>query len=479
METTYNFLREKKNILDKCVTHAMDRAVSSGMVFRSKESASSSKVLEPAPVALLPAVLPMKSKQFCYDLQEEWLKVIHRISMDDKFLEDSLRELIEVDDFQRRLYEIHQETKAETKNHYHLGMIRVDYLSDLEQGKEELKLVELNTIASSFAGLTSKILPLHTSLLNYFKSNGIVGDFGNKLCLDDDVMVNLIKQMKNAHATYLKELKKTDLPTAIVFIVSGHERNIADQICMENFLGSDVLVLRKTMESLIEDNVMAREDGVFVVDGFEVSVVYFRHGYVPIHYLSEKHWLLRKFIEKTCAIKSPSVRYQLTGAKKIQQLFSQPNVLEKFTTNNEYAKKLRKTFVGQYSLSESEVVQDALNRPDNYVLKPQLEGGGNNFYNEELVQQLREIKDTEERKAFILMDMIKSPVQKNILIRAGQEPYFGDTVTEYGFYGSSLSRGDNIQITISKQCLARTKAYSSMEGGIMAGASFLNSIILI
>lgn len=53
-------------------------------------------------------------------------------------------------------------------------------------------------------------------------------------------------------------------------------------------------------------------------------------------------------IERSKAIKCPSIQHHLAGAKKIQQELSKANILEKFLDKSE-AKLLRATFVDQYS----------------------------------------------------------------------------------------------------------------------------------
>ena len=60
----------------------------------------------------------------------------------------------------------------------------------------------------------------------------------------------------------------------------------------------------------------------------EVGLVYYRAGYDPVSYLSEKEWHMWILIEKSSAIKCPSISYHLLTAKKIQQVLSNPNVLE-------------------------------------------------------------------------------------------------------------------------------------------------------
>lgn len=79
--------------------------------------------------------------------------------------------------------------------------------------------------------------------------------------------------------------------------------------------------------------------------------------------------------------------------------------------------------------------------PKRYVLKPQREGGGNNIYNDDIKQHLEAVKSSEERTAWILMDRLYPPVQKNYIVRAQNEPfenhspYFSDIVSELGVYG--------------------------------------------
>jgi len=78
----------------------------------------------------------------------------------------------------------------------------------------------------------------------------------------------------------------------------------------------------------------------------------------------------------------------------------------------------------------------AIANPSNYVLKPQREGGGNNVYGEDVGTYLRKIKDTDERSAWILMERINPPLQRNYMIRPNlPEPIYTDIVSELGVFG--------------------------------------------
>lgn len=72
----------------------------------------------------------------------------------------------------------------------------------------------------------------------------------------------------------------------------------------------------------------------FFRDGYEVSVVYFRAGYEPGHYHSEKEWDARRLIECSKAIKCPSIHYHLAGTKKVQQALATPGMLKRFINDD-------------------------------------------------------------------------------------------------------------------------------------------------
>ena len=73
--------------------------------------------------------------------------------------------------------------------------------------------------------------------------------------------------------------------------------------------------------------------------------------------------------------------------------------------------------------------------PEKYVLKPQREGGGNNVYGEDIRPFLEQIKNSQERSAYILMDKIQPPVTKNYMIRPGAKPLLANCVSELGIFG--------------------------------------------
>lgn len=63
-----------------------------------------------------------------------------------------------------------------------------------------------------------------------------------------------------------------------------------------------------------------------------------------------KVWDVRLTMERSRAIKCPSVQYQLAGSKKVQQALALPGVVERFIKDPDVVKKIRATFAGLYPL---------------------------------------------------------------------------------------------------------------------------------
>jgi len=58
---------------------------------------------------------------------------------------------------------------------------------------------------------------------------------------------------------------------------------------------------------------------------------------------------MRLAIEKSRAIKCPSVGHQLVGTKKMQEVLARPGQVERFV-GKDIAEKIRTTFAGLYTL---------------------------------------------------------------------------------------------------------------------------------
>jgi len=259
-------------------------------------------------------------------------------------------------------------------------------------------------------------------------------------------------------------------------VVQPQERNMFDQrhIAQYMFEKYGVHSVRATLAEVNAEG--ALRDGTLTFRGDDIGLVYFRAGYTPTDYPTQGEWDARLLIEKSNALKSPSVAMHLAGSKKIQQKLAEAGVLEKFMPAK--AAQMRRVFAGLYSLDGdegAEAIKLGLANPAGYVLKPQREGGGNNLYSEELRERLERGGDL---GAFILMQRILPPSHQTLTVRAGKVLEI-ETLSELGIYGSYLRVGDEVVMNKPGGHLLRTKAASSDEGGVAAGYAVLDSPLLV
>lgn len=266
----------------------------------------------------------------------------------------------------------------------------------------------------------------------------------------------------------------------IMFVIQPDEINVYDQRHLEYRIrerSKGVKVIRQSLTDVFRDGETDYAKSLYV-NGMEIAVAYFRAGYTPKDYPTESEWSARLTIELSRSIKCPTVAHQLMGTKKMQQVMSNPGVLERFLPDKESVDRVRRTFTGLYSLDPGplgdENMECCLKRTERCVLKPQREGGGNNIYGEDIRHTL--INDAKSRTQYILMDLIQPKIDRNLIVR---EEYTNvqtlDVIPELGIVGIFLSRGDEVLVNKEGGYLIRTKAATQGDGGVYAGRAAFDS----
>ncbi|KAL5136008.1 Glutathione synthetase, chloroplastic [Glycine soja] len=382
------------------------------------------------PLSLLPGPFPENHwKQAC-ELAPIFNELVDRVSLDGKFLQESLSRTKNADEFTSRLLDIHSKMlQINKKEDIRMGIVRSDYMID-EKTKSLLQ-IEMNTISTSFALIGCLMTGLHKSLLS---------QYGKFLGLDSNRVPanNAVDQSAEALAKAWSEYNNPR--AAILVVVQVEERNM---------------------------------------DGQEISVVYFRAGYTPKDYPSESEWRARLLMEQSSAIKCPTISYHLVGTKKIQQELAKPGVLERFVENKDHIAKLRACFAGLWSLEDSDIAKKAIENPELFVMKPQREGGGNNIYGDELRETLLKLQEagSEEDAAYILMQRIFPATSPAILVRDGNWDK-GHVISEAGVFGTYLRNKDKVIINNESGYMVRTKISSSYEGGVLPGFGVVDTVYL-
>ncbi|KAF1891915.1 hypothetical protein Lal_00036262 [Lupinus albus] len=443
-----------------------------GLLVAHKSVQSSGSVpgvgLVHAPISLLPTQFPESHWRQASELAPIFNELVDCVSLDGKFLQESLSRTKKADKFTSRLLDIHSKMlEMNKKEDIRLGLHRSDYMLD-EQTKSLLQ-VELNTISSSFAGLGSLVSELHRSVLSHYGQ--IIGLNSEKV------------PANSAASQYAEALAKAwtefNQPRAVIlFVVQAEERNMYDQHILSLYNTHGITTIRKTLAEVDQEGELL-PDGTLLVDGQRIAVIYFRAGYTPADYPSESEWRARLLMEQSSAVKCPSISYHLVGSKKIQQELAKPNVLERFLDNKDDIGNLRKCFAGLWSLDDSDIVRKAIERPDLFVMKPQREGGGNNIYGDAVRETLQNLQKagSQEDAAYILMQRLFPKISAAILIQNGSL-HKENTISELGIYSTYLRNKDKVILNNQSGYLMRTKVSSSDEGGVAAGFAVLDSVYL-
>ncbi|CAH2242985.1 jg13428 [Pararge aegeria aegeria] len=147
------------------------------------------------------------------------------------------------------------------------------------------------------------------------------------------------------------------VPSAIIlFVVEEISYNICDQRFHEFEISEkrpEIMIYRRTLTEIYEETTL-NDKKQLILDGHTVAVVYYRSGYEPAQYPSTREWDARLRVERSTAIKCPSIHYQLAGTKKVQQALAAPGVLEKFMGAGAATGRVRDIFTGLYSLDFDE-----------------------------------------------------------------------------------------------------------------------------
>ncbi|KAH6654564.1 hypothetical protein BKA67DRAFT_623803 [Truncatella angustata] len=479
-----------------------------------KAEADPSNILATAvPVTLFPSPFP----KLCFDqglhVQKAYNELYASISKDEDFLAQIVKEIGDSDDFTQALWKVHLKVKEEGYvQPLSLGLFRSDYMVHQERpdSTPQIKQVEFNTIASSFGGLAAQTSLLHRYLsVHEYNLLSSPVTKGFTTLPDNHSTKGLAHGITQAYRAYGAAV--TGNQKCVIFLTQDGERNIFDQKHLEYQVSGppqSILVFRLPFSQVLKHTKLAEGKGRQLLYTspqlphltFEVAVIYMRCGYGPSDYPDQSAWDARYHLERSAAIKCPTVLTQVAGTKKVQQVLATPNtddsskssILHRFLSPATHTalKDLEATFTNIYPLDTSPAGKEArklaldAEECKKYVLKPQREGGGNNVYRTAIPGFLKS-KPEDHWGAYILMELITPPPVKNTILRNGKLET-GGVICELGIYGTCIwdqreksSEGRGIQLNEQAGYLLRTKGDQSEEGGVAAGFGCMDSVALI
>ena len=478
--------KQNRDILTK---EAISWAACNGLVVSSSMyGESNDPTFTHAPFTLLPSLKMTKTEytHLC-SLSLIYHKLIDRVSRDSEFLIDCFSKTAKSDpDFLGKLLNIYKKVhKNGIKQPYYFGVFRNDFMKQTDDNK--WIQIEINTIASAGSLMSDLVTKLHQFLIR--KMNVLLpshhGENTKDLPMFNDNNNGLARSLSKAsdivHNKYLNGRYRHIEKLTILMVVTEDEVNISDQRGLEYALLSkyNVYTIRRSL-LYIHDNAKMTENGEFYVDNCFISVVYFRAGYSPKHYPSEKELKARLMIEECIAIKCPNIEYQLIGSKLMQIIFCDKGVLRNYLNESEI-ETIYAHFGMMRNLGEcdEEMLDQIKNNPHEFVLKhTQREGGGNNLYNEEIVEFIENKMNENNMNNWIVMKRIYPKPVKTIQIRNFEQIEI-DGISEFGVYSSYIcdDKG-HVECNEIIGTLVRTKPMSVSKGGVFSGYAVFDSVVV-
>lgn len=455
------------------------------------------------PVTLMPTLVDGQAFRLGWQLQPIWSQLMSDISRDVEFVLTTLNDQVLKDDhFTERLVQlykaVHQAGVAES---YSLSILRGDYMLDRT---EQPKLVEMNTISASFAGLAPAVRRFHSRVA--VKLNLVL----RPTKLDAYLPANESLEQVARALIRAQQLYGHGPNNSIVLVVTEPflVNNYDVQAIMTEFNRQSrqtITGLRVTFELLVGNvHIGPNKELLYKPKGsrhgnLEVGVVYYRTGYAPEDFVDETWWALRCTIERSRAIKCPNIGMHLAGVKRIQHVLSQePKHLSRLLsrTSAEEVELVRRTLVNWYNVNEesADMVRQA---PGNYVLKPNREGGGHNCFGSAILPKMHELLANQQSSTYGLMEFIHQPPGRGIVLQplTGVQPkppadgnifdlnhQVNEMLTltsEIGFYGVHLCGRDRVVCNLTAGHIVRTKLSTYNEVGVLKGSGALDSPFIV
>ncbi|KAI6217493.1 Glutathione synthetase [Aphelenchoides fujianensis] len=470
--------------LGRLVEDAVDFAHCNGLVIRTADHKDRSDVCQNAPFALLPSPFPRKLFDQGMNVQLAMNLLYFKISWDSEFLLEAHADVVHEDEFTRRMVDCYQRTMADGGPRQKLMLLtqRADYMCHVEgEGKEpELKQIEVNNIAVSMGGLAQRATLLHRRMLS--KLGAQAEEIERRV--PDNHPIELLGK-----ALFKAWLKFNNPKAAVLVVIEDVNQNqvrssfspsihpICSFVCSwtndtsntswNGLAGPHLRIIRSTFTQAYEKWRKTASSSTPITPTGRSVWFTSAPGYAPQHYHGDREWEARLRMELSTAIKTPWIGLQLANTKKVQQVLAKPGVVERFLDDPAEVHSVRATFAGLWGLEREDeeteaVVRDAIENPHKYVLKPQLEGGGGNFYgNGDHDQTARVLRPPTFRphphaanstagcscksdSIFCVYVQSIVPLQ-NYHVRAFHEPVLADTVSELGTYGFLLGDGEKAE----------------------------------
>ena len=461
----------EKTIPQYIIDEMIDYLYSNGLIIKNKEGIGVKHI----PITLYPSPIVKSFFDKIQFYQIAFNKIMDKISRDQQYIEQILTPISEKDEFIKKLLEISKKVSTfENKQKIQCGFFRNDYMVD--KVKKFIYQIEFNTIAVSMFSFSDKLKKFYSFFSNKYPN--IYERYKDKeIPLEKkDVIPEFSSSLIESIKLFSPENYKN---TLIIFVVQENEKNVFDQRTIENELYEKYNILSKRLTlNEIAKNCKVDEKGQISYEEKIISLFYFRAGYTPSDYKDEESWKGREMIELSTAIKVPNINLFLTTLKVFQYELTKPDILKKYINEELISNDIIRFFTKIYYLrdmdkeKQKELFNQITSNPHSYVIKPQREGGGNNYYDDKIIPLLPkdDSEPSDELLNSIIMERIEAPEYETLNLI--DEKVIVNTInSEFSVYGVIISSDEKIyNINKSVGFLVRSKDKNAGEGGVIHGS---------
>ncbi|QIZ78123.1 glutathione synthase [Ferrimonas lipolytica] len=418
-------------------------------------------------------------------------KLIHALSEDHHYLQQSLNSMGKADPFFARLLELHRQIHdGKVAPRQPLLIMRTDYMDDRSHGAQ---VIEFNGIAAGMGPFGQLAHQLHKYIQDQWpEAYQQWGDQPQARLAEN----HGLEQMARGIATTARKVRNDALDhgqPVFVMVVQEQEDNVYDQHLLAVALQQHgVRTIRRTFAQLA-DQLSSGPNQRLLLDGVGgVDVVYLRAGYQYIDYYLEHrsetrccHTLsqTRVFIEQHKVALNATVSQQLATSKTMQMLVTAMSATEmaRWGITETEAKQIKAVLAQMKPITPANIAWLAEHgNADEWVLKNQGEGGGHAVFGDDIFTKLASLNESEydawalmrrlypherERPALTVRDN-QPAVVENLISEIGLFTlhFRGEAITDHGGYAGYL---------------IRSKPASENEGGIHSGRGVLDSLVLV
>ncbi|CAK4034919.1 glutathione synthetase [Lecanosticta acicola] len=407
----------------------------------------------PVGVSMVSTPFPHRSFQEAFSLQPIFNELYLRAAGNEVWLYSVLGPLLKHDAFFASLWDVFTAVKrAGVVQQVCCGIFRSDYMDHHGPTYKGIKQVEMNTFSVAGAAHADRVIKMHHHLDR-------IGAPGHSRYSNSERLPNrtsnvqaIVECLTEAHRLHDAE---NPAKSCVLMVVQPRNFNIADERPIEYGLWDEnVPCFRCEWQAVLESTILTEERILFFDSPhrrrMEVSVIYYRAGYEAEEY-DELGKQTRLRLELSKAIKCPDVLTHLTTFKTVQQALCSQDAVRRFLPA-EQAVQIARTFMEMHVLdntAEGERVRQWIVDPEhaqNYVLKPNLEGGGHNVFGEDIPDFLSTIPKGEWNR-YTVMRMIRQPDSEGLLMMPA-DLYQGPVVSELGILGTCIwkRKGDEVEV---------------------------------